>query len=330
MYRSRLMMIGCWLAWGILIGVAGAQAPSKTPAPTAGPPTAKQVIVGMYLNQVDSVSLKDSQIVVDFHIWFRWKDADLKPIETFDVVNGKIELKEDIVTKDDVNGYRYACCRVLATIHKLWDVSRFPLDEHELLIEIEDGDFEEDKVRYIADVENSDLNPDVEVAGWNVGECPVSVITHRYNTNFGDTTLETGHGSNYSRFRFPVLLSRPSYGMFFKLLTGMFIASAIGLHALLIKPSELDARFALTVGAMFAAVASEYVVVSSLPEANYLTLADKLHILTFTFIFASMAVSVVSYKLAETRRLHLCRLIDSAAFITLGAAYIVTAYKLVV
>ncbi|HWB01282.1 MAG TPA: hypothetical protein VG713_22485 [Pirellulales bacterium] len=304
-------------AWLVLFAPAlYAQPPSS---PTDAP---KRVTVGVYVNQVDNVSLKDSQVTVDFHIWFRWTDDDLKPIETFDVVNGKIDTKEDIVTLEG-NGYHYACCRVIAIIHKLWDVSHFPLDEHVIPIQIEDGEYEAFKVVYVADTENSGLNSEAEVAGWGVAALGGEVTPHEYNTNYGDISLPTGHASVYSRFVYSVGITRPGYGIFIKLFTGLFIAAAIAFHALLIRPSELDARFGLAVGAMFAAVASEYVVVSSLPDSNYLTLADKLHITTFAFIFFSLAVSVLSAKVANHGHENVSWWIDRLSFVGLTCFYTV-------
>jgi hypothetical protein len=317
---------GCWLFACLAVSTYAAQPPTDTASAasaTSGPP---RVDVGIYLHQIDSLSLKDSQVSVDFHIWFRWTGDAINPIETFDVVNGKVDSKEDITTST-VNGQKYACCRVLATIHKLWDVRQFPLDEHTVQISIED-EFEDFKQRYVADVENSGVDPEAELAGWTLTPVGAKVVTHAYRTNYGDLSLPTGHASDYSRFIYAVSITRPGYGVFIKLFAGLFIAAAISFHALLIRPTELDARFGLAVGAMFAAVASEYVVVSTLPDSNYLTLADKLHIMTFAFVFLSLAVSVISGKMAAHGREKMSLWFDRFAFVTLMSAYtIAVAYE---
>ncbi|HEX4132177.1 MAG TPA: hypothetical protein VHZ24_19260 [Pirellulales bacterium] len=313
--RSLAPWLGATAIW-----FAAATAFAQPASSAAGTSPPKRVTIGMYVNQIDNVSLKDSQVTVDFHIWFRWTDDDLKPIETFDLVNGKIDTKEDVVTLSN-DGYKYACCRVLATIHKLWNVSHFPLDAHDIAIAIEDGEYESFKVEYVADMANSGLNPEAEAAGWSLVPLGATVEPHEYNTNYGDISLPTGHASIYSRFVYSVGITRPGYGMFLKLFTGLFIAAAIAFHALLIRPTELDARFGLAVGAMFAAVASEYVVVSSLPDSNYLTLADKLHILTFGFVFLSLAVSVLSSKFANQGHENRSWWLDRLAFVGMSSAY---------
>jgi hypothetical protein len=300
---SRVFGAVVGLLFVLVGGLATAQAPSvvapSSAAPSAGSPP-KEVWIGVYVNQIEAVSLKDSKVSIDFHVWFRWKDDELKPLETFDLTNGKIDNKEDVYQSMLPDGNHYAVCRVLATIDKLWDVTSFPLDDHDFTIEIEDSAQEEFKLVYRADADNCGLNPDAKVAGWALTHGGAIVDTHRYSTNYGDTSLPTGHGSTYSRFVYNLDLTRPGLGMAGKLFTGLFIAVLIGCMSLLINPSKLDARFALSVGSLFAAVASEYISASALPDTNYLTLADKLHMLSFVFIFFTLVESSLANKIFES------------------------------
>src|SRR5947209_676129 len=82
-----LRIIARVIALALAIGVG-------TPGRAAEPPAAvHRVYVGVYVKQIHGISLKDSMTTVDFHIWFRWTDDGLKPLETFDLVNGRIESK---------------------------------------------------------------------------------------------------------------------------------------------------------------------------------------------------------------------------------------------
>jgi hypothetical protein len=65
-------------------------------------------------------------------------------------------------------------------------------------------------------------------------------------------------------------------------------------------------------------------VVSVLPESNRLTLADKLHILTFGFIFLSLVASVISSKLAARGHIGKVWWIDRACFIGIPCLYVIT------
>jgi len=299
-------------------GIARAADPPKQ---AASRETQKIVYVGTYLNQIIGMSLKDQKVSLDFHIWFRWKDDDLKPLETFDLTNGQIDAKEDTY-QAKIGDDHYAVCRCMATIQKQWNVHDFPLDNHDITIEVEDSDREEYKLRYVPDIENCNLNPDARVAGWDLVNGGAEVVTHLSNTNYGDISLPTGHESSWSRYVYTVHMQRIGYGYFLKLFTGLFIAAIIALISLLTQPSELDSRFGLGVGAMFAAVASEYVISGALPDSNLLSLADRLHIVSFVFIFLALLESTLSYKLLNQNRLRTAQWLDRMSFIILISSYL--------
>lgn len=296
--------------------------PLRAQADKTEPVKQVSVYVGAYVNQIYAVSLRDNQFSVDFYVWFRWQGDDIKPLESFEVVNGRVESKEGEYT-DKVAGFNYASCRVVATMTKFWDVSKFPLDDHILTIEIEDNDNEEFKLKYIPDTENCGMNPQVQVPGWRVSKSWCNVIANPYKTNYGDISLPTGNESIYSRFIYSISIVRPGLGYFLKLFFGVFIAALISFLSFFIKPTDLDPRFGLGVGAIFAAVASEYVIASSLPDTNIITMADKLHIIAFSFIFLSIAESVISLRLFTTEKEAASKLLDRVGFISFLVLYII-------
>ncbi len=281
----------------------------------------KQVHVGVYVKQVHGISLRDSLVTVDFHVWFRWTDDVLKPLESFDLVNGRIESRESAY-EANIEGVHYASCRVVAALHKLWDVSRYPLDSHTFAIEIEDNNLEADKLIYVPDVENSGMSTHAEVAGWTLKPGNAVVITNTDHTNYGDLSLPSGRESSWSRFVFSVEVSRPGIGIFVKLFAGLFIATAIALQSLLIPAQQIEARLGLAVGAMFAAVASEYLVAAGLPESNGLTMAEALHILSFAFIFIALTESILVYKFTTQGRETAAARVDRLCFRAFALGYI--------
>lgn len=286
------------------------------------------VHVGVYINQIYDVSLKDNRFCVDFYVWFRWQGEDVSPLESFDVVNGRIDSKEGVY-EDTIKGFNYATGRINATITKFWDISEFPLDNHILTIELEDNENEDFKLRYIPDQENCGVNPQVEVPGWKFTNAWSEVKKHGYKTNYGDISLPTNNESDYSRFIYSLKVVRPGIGYFFKLFFGVFIAAVIAFLVFFIKPTDLDPRFGLGVGAIFAAVASEYVIASSLPDTNILTLADKLHILAFAFIFFSIAQSILSLRLFTVGKEKTSQTMDRLSFPVFFISYSVLSLLLI-
>jgi hypothetical protein len=290
--------------------------------------TPVDVHVGVYINQIYDVSLKDNRFCVDFYVWFRWPGEDVSPLESFDVVNGRIDTKEGVY-EDTIKGFNYATGRINATITKFWDISEFPLDNHILTIELEDNENEDFKLRYIPDQENCGVNPQVEVPGWKFTNAWSEVKKHGYKTNYGDISLPTNNESDYSRFIYSLKVVRPGIGYFFKLFFGVFIAAVIAFLVFFIKPTDLDPRFGLGVGAIFAAVASEYVIASSLPDTNILTLADKLHILAFAFIFFSIAQSILSLRLFTVGKEKTSQTMDRLSFPVFFISYSVLSLLLI-
>ncbi len=310
-------------------GAAGASEGGEAGATGAGAAPAR-VEVGVFVNQITSMSFRDNTFDVDFYVWFRWK-GDLDPIETFDVVNGSIESKEGIfrAKRGEVD---YASCRVRAKIVKFFDVSHYPLGTHDLAIAIEDNASEAHKLEYIADRLNSAFSHELQIPGWKVVRGEPSVEPYTYRTNYGDPSLPSDSPSTYSRFTYSIHIERPGYGIFMKLFVGLFLSVLLSFLALLIKPTNVDPRFGLGIGAIFAAVSLQFVIESSLPEVDTVTLADKLHKIAYAFIFLTIAESAFSLKLCELDREETSRRLDRLAFVVGLALYsaanvLVVAYR---
>jgi hypothetical protein len=293
-------------------GAATGDAPSSPSAPTEGGP--RKVIVGIFLNQIHGFSLRENKFEADFYIWFRWKGDDLNPLETLNLMNGRIDSKESVY-ESVREGERYSYCRIRATIITSFDVSRFPLDNHTITLEVEDNDLEDDKLVYLPDVENSDLSPSVQVPGWQVAGARPAVVRNIYKTNYGDIALPPDQPSYYSRFVYSVALERRGFSYFGKLFLGVFVTAALAFLALFIKPTNVDPRFGLGVGAMFAAVSLQYIISSSMPETAGVTLADQLHLVGFTYIFLSIAASTISLYLFENGHEDASRRLDRIAIL---------------
>jgi hypothetical protein len=118
-------------------------------------------------------------------------------------------------------------------------------------------------------------------------------------------------------------LEREGKGLFFKLFIGLFISVLMSLLTFFVNPLDLDPRFGLSVGAIFAAIASQYVITSALPQNDRITLVDILHDISFIFIFISILVSTVSLHFMKTERKPLSQKIDRRCFVVLSISYII-------
>ena len=288
--------------------------------------TPATVTAGVYLNQVYGVNLKENRFTADFYVWFRYLDDTLSPLDTMEIVNGKIDSKT-IVVKKKIGNVNYVACRIVATIIKFWDISQYPLDRNQLTIEIEDVDKDDTQQIFTADIESSGISPNAQVRGWDIERTNAFVKSNAYNTNYGDISLPKNNSSSYSRLIYSVDVLRPGLGQFFKLFALMFLAAFVSFLAFCLQP-HTPSRFGLGTGALFAAAANSFVVGSSLPESSAVTLADQLQIMTILLIFIVLAVSTFSLHLFNRHKETLSRKVDLAAVSILPVAYIGATYWL--
>ncbi len=278
-----------------------------------------KVVVGTYVNQITGVNLRENQVNVDFYVWFRWDDDTINPLESFELMNGRIESRTPTPIRK-LKDTNYGQARVQAVLNQPWDVSRFPLDSQTIQLEIEDSDWTADRIVYVADTENSMVDPDVGVSGYDLTDSKVNVVEHRYRTNYGDITLPKNHESVYSRYTHSVALERPDSIYYIKTFSTIFISSVVAFLAFMVKPVDLDPRFGLGIGALFAVVASYFVIAADLPHSSGFTLSDRVNLASMGMIFLSLMQSAVSLMLYE-RDAAKSLLLDRWSLVVFPVAY---------
>lgn len=283
---------------------------------------AEQITVGVYVNAVTNVSLRDGTATVDFWLWCRWRKPDYEPLKTLEVVNGTISSRSSETSKELADGEQYCCCRVIAELRQQWSVHSFPLDSQTLRIEIEDAENEAHLVTLVPDSTNTKIDPRVSLPGWKIDRYGVRVQEHEYASNYGDSSLPADASSLYSSMVFSMTLVRPGWGLFIKLFAGVAVATGLSFLSLLIRPVDLDPRFGLAVGGIFAAVASQYVLASALPDTTEITMADQLCMCSMAFIFVALVESVVSLKLYYLGTVTASRVLDICSCILFTVIYI--------
>lgn len=278
-----------------------------------------EVQTGAYILRLTKVSPRDGTFDVDMWLWFRWSGADVRPDQTFEIANGVITSRSEGQIEDD-GGVNYATVRVQATIFHEYDVSRFPLDDHVIMIQLEDAELNNTQLSYVAD-EGIALDPAVSVAGWDVSLQPTAVEPHVYATNYGLRSAAEA-GGIYSRMTLAVALERTSYGTLFKSFWITALAVLLGLLAFMIKADDLDARFGMGVGSIFAASASAFVISDSLPPTTAITLAEQINLIAVGVIFTSVFISIWSLRLRYADNEEGSLRLDRIAMWSLGILYL--------
>lgn len=280
------------------------------------------VRVGLYLERIPELSIKEATWTAVFDIWFSWQGDALKPAEGFVVMEGIIESRDKLAEYHD-NGSHYERYRVVAKITKSFPVTRLPLDDHLLTIGIENGELTRAKMVFVPDLESSSVSSRVKVPGYRVANWKIIEQAHSYKTTRGDPRLEPGTKSTYSQLRLGVFLERDGWGLYFKMFQALYIAIFIAFLACFIKPTDVDPRFGLGVGALFAAVANSYLVGSVVPDTGEMALADLVNGLGIGTILVTLVESTISLYLYDRRgEEELSRRLDRVSFVIMLTGFI--------
>jgi hypothetical protein len=224
--------------------------------------------------------------------------ADYKPLESLEIINGRIDNKASVVEKK-IGDMSYATARITATIFKSWELSNFPFDNHRVAGHVEDSQFVDSSLVFEPDQANSGLGHEIGLPGWVLSGFAAEAVPKTYKSNYGDASLPPDAQSTYSRLSFGMDMKRESLGSAIKLLSTVFFATLVAFAVFGIRPVDVDPRFGLGVGALFAVAASAFIVSSAVLDSGLLTVADQVHIISKGFIFASVVQSAFSLKWDE-------------------------------
>jgi hypothetical protein len=307
-----------WIAGDMV--EAGAPTPELALPPGAEP---AEVRVGVYINRIGEFSLRESGWTAEFDIWFRWTGDGVKPGEDFEIVNGQVDSREKM--EEYSNGReRYERYRVKARLTKYFDPSRFPFSDEVLSLQVEDRLNGAKTMRYVADERDSGISNLGVPRSLNITNSLAVVKLHDYRSGLGDPRSSAGAGDIHSRFIFSMLVDPPSLAIYIPMYQALFASIAIALIVFFIKPTHVDPRFGLGIGAFFAAVGNNLAVVSILPQSKQITLAGMVNAAGLATILLTLVQSAISLFILDTMGLNrLRRLFDRVSFVVFLTGYAV-------
>jgi len=285
MYFVKNKIIGILL---LLVVTLQAQAAPRTP---------DTVKVGSYILSLHDINFHDKEYTMRFWLWFLYNDKDFDFTNQVEVPNAKNIEKPDVLV-DTINGKTWVLMKMKSVMKQSWNVNDYPFDEQNIVVSIENTMYDKNWLVYEVDSLGSSFAPTMNVDGWKISNFHVMRSTNEYNTAFGDPRVKTSK-SEYDTFNIKMTLQRDAMGLFMKIFLGMYIAFFIGSISFFIDVKEVESRFALPVGGLFAAVGNKYIIDSLLPETSAYTLVDTLHSITFLFIFFTIFLIAYCVKLYE-------------------------------
>jgi len=257
----------------------------------AQPDTVK---VGTYVISVHDINFHEKEYTARFWLWFVYSNPDFDFSKQLDIPNAKSIDTPEIIN-DSIEGKAWTIMKMKSTMKESWNVKDFPFDQQHLRVQIENTLFDDRSLVFVPDTPGSKYDNKEAIDGWEITHFKVSAGTNDYETGFGDPRPERSV-QNFSTFLIEMDIERDAWGLFMKIFLGMYIAFMIATISFTPHPSEMDPRFGLPVGGLFAAVGNKYIIDSLLPESSEFTLVDTLHALTFIAIFGTLLVSAIALR----------------------------------
>ena len=293
---SRLFLTPAIFLSCLLLPIQAASE-KKTPPPTAEQNSSPQVVeVGVWPTVIYNLDYDSDTYYVTAYVWFIWK-GEIDPTATVEFTNNveswgltKNKTYPKPITLPD--GRKYQAIRIEGRFFNSFSLKRFPLESHTLAIKIEDNTYAADKLLYRFDRRHSGLDAGLDITGWSVASWSGSEGNHHYATNLGDETVGSD-SSDYSTIDFEIKITRPVHFFIWKMLLPVLIILLACWTALLLNPSELSSRAAMTGTALLTTVFMQQGYTSKLPELNYLVLLDKIYVVVYILILISLAQVVI-------------------------------------
>jgi hypothetical protein len=244
--------------------------------------TPVHIQVGVYVIDIQSINLANSNYQIDFYLWFNFNPQQINAsdVAQFEFINGEPTIKQI----DASSGYLEF--RVTGTFLKTFDFTNYPFESHTLFIELEHENLDNTQLIYNIDP-TSYIEPAGGLSGWNTGNITSTVLTHSY----GDQA--------FSRPQFSVTLSRPLISGVIKSVLPISIITGISLLAFALAAEDYSQKMALGITTLLSATAFHLSLISGIPPTGYLTLADRMMIGVYILFLYNIGSAVYLMTLAR-------------------------------
>ena len=269
------------------------------------------VKTGIYVTSIHDIDFKNNEYTVDFWLWMKYKNKAFDFAHNLEIPQAK-SVSKSFSTIDSSGGRIYMLLKIQCVMQDSWKIGHFPFDKQMLRLSFENSQYDSDSLIFIRDTLGKHYDPMFTLKGWDIDSFNIATRIKKYETAFGDDTQQKPE-SVYSSYRVKIAVSRNAADLFWKMFLGMYVAFLIAYICFYIHADNIDSRFGLSVGALFAAVGNKYVIDASLPETSTFTLVDTLHCCTLFFIFLVITASAYSLSLNKQNKIQQANRFDMVA-----------------
>ncbi len=333
----RLPLLLAVFLTGMLLPLNAAPETKKTPPPQATKGNAPEVVeVGVWPTVIYNLDVHSNTFYMTAYVWFIWR-GEIDPTQTVEFTNNveswgltKMKTYPKPITFPD--GRHYQSMRIEGRFFQPFSLLRFPLENHTVSLSIEDNTYAADKLLYRFDQRHSGLDSGLTIPGWTVQSWKGREGVHHYASNMGDETVGSD-SSDYGTILFEVKVTRPVNFFIWKMLLPLIIIMVACWTALLLHPSQLASRAAMTGTALLTTVFMQQGYTSNLPEVNYLVLMDKIYVVVYLLIILSLVQVVIQGAMEKKHLLddfRKAQLIDKTSVVLQAMVFMIALWVIIV
>lgn len=255
----------------------------------------KDVKVGVFIANLFDLDFSERDVEATFWVWFIHADPHFDAQKGAEVVNARFANQLQYFKSDAADGTIWETIKYSAILNETWTLANYPFDTQTIKIVIESSQTDARSVRFVPDLEQTDLTSDLSLPGWTIEGISATTSEVSYHTTFGDPSLKHALHSTYPRATFEVSIRRDGWRLFFSTFIGFVLSIALAGIVLtnnafrkLTDVIEMGGQIGIGSGAVFSVVGTGYILQSGLPPTTEFSLADAFQITAFTVAFLTM------------------------------------------
>ena len=278
------------------------------------------VKTGIYITSIHNIDFKEKEYTINLWLWLKYKNKKFDFLQNLEIPQAK-SVTKSFSTIDTSGEIVYLLMKLQCVMKDEWSIENFPFDKQHLRFSIENSQFDSRSLVFVADTLGKHFDARFTLRKWEIDSININTGIKMYETTFGDTSIKIPK-TEYSTYMVKLQITRNPIGLFWKMFLGMYLAFLIAYMCFYIHADNIDSRFGLSVGALFAVVGNKYIVDASLPESTTFTLVDTLHGITLFFILLIMIANSYVLKLSKLEKIGKAKRFDIICAQVLMAGYL--------
>lgn len=296
------------------------------------PPKFAQVKVGAFINDIQTIDLKQHSYAVDLYVWFKWTDPAINPAESVEFMNpselwGHVRSTNYEKPVTLPSGELYQVLRVQGRFSKKMPLYNYPFDRQSLTVAFEDSLRERALLEFVPDTNGFSVNPEMVLPGYRFSQPIMNITDHTYPTDFGDPRQKKANV--YSEVKLELPIQRPAATYSLKLLLPMLCVIVCAALMFILKPTLVDPRLNIGITCLLTIVALQITLNEDLPDVDYLVLMDKLYVGAYLFVIAGLGIVVRTTSLIESDGMAAAHGLHKRGLIWLTGGYLLISSVLV-